>query len=272
MARGRPRTTALGAAALALACTLSHAGPALDAGQALDASQAAIGRTVSDVALLDRDGQPLSLARYRGKPLLVSFVYTGCFRECPTGTRSLYEAVQAANASLGPDGYQVVSIGFNQPADSPQAMKAFAAQQRIDLPNWDFLSAPAPVVERLTRDFGFVYAPTAGGFEHVLQVTLVDAQGRIVRQIYGDRPDTGAVVEPLGQLLRNAPLPAVSRWSELVDRVRLMCSVYDPQTGTYRTRYGLVIEIAGGLTFVVAMLWFFLQEWRARRRWRQSAP
>ena len=80
---------------------------------------------------------------YRGKPLLVSFIYTGCFQVCPTTTRSLDEAVRALQGRFGDNQFNVVSIGFNQPADSPQALKAFAAQHRITRPNWDFLSPAA---------------------------------------------------------------------------------------------------------------------------------
>src|SRR5512133_331610 len=229
------------------------AAPALDSGAALRASQAAIGRTVGDFILLDRDGRPVPLASYRGKPLLVSFIYTGCFQVCPTSTRSLDEAVRTLQGRFGPDRFNIVSIGFNQPADSPQAMKAFAAQHRISRPNWEFLSPPLRVVEPLTRDFGFRYQATPAGFDHVLQVSLVDAQGRIVRQVYGDKVPADALGEPMKQLLVGAPLSPSTPLADLVDQVRLLCTVYDPKTGTYRVDYSLALEAAGGLTFVVAV-------------------
>ena len=73
------------AASLALAL-LGHAalvqaqasGTAWD--DALRASQAVIGKTIGDFTLLDREGRPVRLSSYRGKPLLVSFIYTGCFQ------------------------------------------------------------------------------------------------------------------------------------------------------------------------------------------------
>jgi protein SCO1/2 len=95
------------------------------------------------------------LSYRQGKPLLVSFIYTGCFQVCPTQTRALYEAVQGLDRMLGEHQFNVVSIGFNQPFDSPDAMRAFAAQNRIGYRNWEFLSAPAAVIEQLTRAFGF---------------------------------------------------------------------------------------------------------------------
>lgn len=245
--------------------------PGLDQQAAVRASQAAIGRAIGDYTLLDREGRPVRLASYRGKPLLVSFVYTGCFQVCPTSTRSLDEAVRALQGRFGDNQFNVVSIGFNQPADSPQALKAFAAQHRIARSNWDFLSPPPSIVEPLTRDFGFRYESTPAGFDHVLQVSLVDAQGRLVRQVYGEKPAAEALGEPMKQLLIGAPLSQGLRLEDIVDQVRLLCTVYDPATGTYRVDYRIALEAAGGLTFILAIALYLFNDWRSRRRSRLAA-
>ena len=245
--------------------------PGLDQKAAIRASQAVVGQPIGDYTLLDREGRPVRLSSYRGKPLLVSFIYTGCFQVCPTTTRSLDEAVRALQGRFGDNQFNVVSIGFNQPADSPQALKTFAAQHRISRPNWDYLSPPSRIVGPLTRDFGFLYQATPAGFDHVLQVSLVDAQGRIARQVYGDRVAADALGEPLKQMLIGAPLPQGIRLDDIIDQVRLLCTVYDPKTGTYRVDYSLAIEFAGGLTFIIAVALYMLNEWRSRRRARRRA-
>ena len=240
--------------------------PALDAAEAMRASQAAVGRVAGDHVLLDREGRPVPLSAFRGKPLLVNFIYTGCFQVCPATTRALDDTVRALTARFGAQRFGVASIGFNQPADSPQAMKAFAAQQRITHANWEFLSAPARTVEPLTREFGFRYAATPAGFDHVLQVTLLDGEGRIVRQVYGDQPAAALLAEDLQQLLAGQPLPPPGVLADVIDRIRILCTVYDPDTGTYRVDYSLAWEIAGGVTFILFMALYMLNEWRVRRR------
>lgn len=242
----------------------------LDPAEALRISQGAIGSKIGDYTLLDRAGKPVRLADYRGKPLLVNFMYTGCFQVCPTSTRAIAAAIEGMGRSMDPRQFNIVSIGFNLPADSPASMKAFAAQQRIDFANWEFLSPHASAVEALTRDFGFAYAPTQSGFDHLLQVTVVDAEGRIYRQVYGEAFSADQLAEPIRQLLRNQPLPQQLDLADLVDRVRILCSIYDPATGEYRVSYALAFEIAGGVTFVIAMLWFFVGELRASRRLRRT--
>lgn len=241
----------------------------LDPAIAMRASRDALGGTPGNYTLRDRAGKPVTLASYRGKPLLVNFVYTGCFQVCPTSSRALRRAVEAMRGRFGDAQFNVVSIGFNQPTDSPQALRQFAAQQRIDEPNWEFLSPAAGDVAALARDFGFRFAPTPLGFDHTLQVSVLDAQGRLYRQVYGDAFTADALGEPLKQLVTGALVAQSTGWSDLLDRVRILCSVYDPATGTYRVDYSLYLQIAGGATFILAMLWFALLEWRTRRAARR---
>jgi len=242
----------------------------LDREAALRTSQAAIGRKVGDHILLNREGVPTSLASYRGKPLLVSFIYTGCFQVCATTTRSLQEAVEGLLKSVGPNQFNVVSIGFNQPADSPQALKSFATQYGIRQPNWEFLSPPAALVPDLARDFGFVFQASPAGFDHVLQVSILDGEGRIVRQVYGEGVVPSELGEPLKMLLAGQPVESNELIEHLVDRVRILCTVFDPKTGTYKVDYTLPIQIAGGVTFFVLMLIFFINEWRSSRKMARS--
>ncbi|HPU53526.1 MAG TPA: SCO family protein [Burkholderiaceae bacterium] len=248
----------------------AQAPAALDAPAAVRDSQAAIGRQIGEHRLLDRQGRDVRLADYLGKPLLVSFIYTGCFQICPTTTQSLARAVDQLARDFGPDKFNVLSIGFNQPFDSPAAMRAFAAQMRIDAVNWEFLSPPAPLVDALTRDFGFRYAATPAGFDHVLMVSVLDPRGRIYAQVYGDQLSPDKLGEPVRLLLRDAPMPAGLPVAELIERVRILCTVYDPETGKYRYNYGLILEIAGGVTFALAMIWFYANEWLRVRRQRRG--
>ncbi len=240
----------------------------LDQEAAVRASQGVIGQSPSDYTMLDRAGEPVRLAQYRGKPLLVNFVYTGCFKVCPTSSRALRKAVDAMRERFGVDQFQVLSIGFNQPEDTPLALRSFAAQQRIDDPNWELLSPRASDVPALARDFGFSYVATPLGFDHTLQVSIVDAAGRIHAQVYGDAFAADSLGEPLRQLLTGALAATPVSFADLVDKVRILCSVYDPVTGKYRVNYAMYIEIAGGISFILFMIAFVITEWRARRALR----
>ena len=238
--------------------------PGLSASASIDVSQAAIGKTVGDYTLLDTAGQAVKLSRYRGKPLLVNFVYTGCFQVCPTATRALKRVVDAGQRALGGNAFSVVSIGFNLPFDTPDALRAFARQHGAEMRGWDFLSPEAAQLQSLTRDLGFTYAATPRGFDHVLQLSVVDADGRIYRQIYGEEVSVPQVVGALKELLTGARRDNESL-SGLLDRVRILCTVYDPASGTYRVKYSILFELGGGLLGLIATAWFLVHELRRSR-------
>jgi len=236
-----------------------------DSAKAIELSQRVIGSRVSDYAFTDSRGRPVRLSDYRGKPLLVNFVYTGCSQVCPVTVRFLDKAIAEAHRAVGRDSFAIATIGFNQPFDTPQAMHAFAAQHGIADPNWDFLSPAPGTVDALTREFGFTWYATPKGFDHVTQVTVLDAQGRIYRQIYGDRFDVPMLIEPLKQLITGKPAPA-GDWRALVEKVRLFCTVYDRSSGRYRLDYSLFVEIFVGLTVLGAVVFSLLGEWRRQRK------
>ena len=238
---------------------------AIDAERALAESRAVIGSQPGDHAFTDTAGKRVTLAGFRGRPLVVSFVYTGCSQVCPTTTRFLAKAVREARAVVGPDAFDVVSIGFNIPSDNPVSMRVFARQNGIEGPRWAFLTPDSGVPESLARDFGFAYEPSAGGFEHLTQVTVLDPSGRVYTQLYGESLALPMLVQPLRELALGAPV-ATHTVAAVVDRVRLLCTVYDPLTGKYRLDYALFIELAVGIGVLGVTLGFLLHERRRSRR------
>ena len=264
------RLARVGAFAVAGILALPAPAAALDYDAALRASQAALGRAIDDHAFTASDGARVTISDFRGRPLVVSFVYTGCGQVCPTTTRFLDKAVREARRMLGDDAFAVATIGFNVPLDNPAAMGQFARQQGIDARNWKFLSPDTAGVERLTADFGFAYEATAGGFDHVAQLTLVDANGRIARQLYGDTVDPRLLVAALRDVASGRDAPG-SDLGRLLERVKLLCTVYDARTGKYRLDYALFIEIFAGLTVLGGIAHYLTREWRRQRPSRARA-
>jgi len=237
----------------------------LDPDDALKLSQAAIGRKLSDYAFTDRHGRQVRLADYRGKPLLVSFVYTGCTSVCPPTTKLLAQAIRKAQGVVGSDSFRVLTIGFNLPYDSPEAMRDFARRFGIDSPGWAFLTPYEGQVAELTRNFGFTYARTAWGFDHITQVTVVDQRGRIYRQVYGDDFSIVQLIDPLKELIEGTPVP-VKSLADFIERVRILCTIYDPRANAYRFDISVIGEIAAFFVIAIALLGFIASELYKRRR------
>ena len=78
--------------------------------------------------------------------------------------------------------------------------------------------------------------------------------------------DAQRIGEPLRQLLTAGPGSSSLQLVDVIERVRILCTVYDPDTGTYRYKWGLIFELIGGLGFFITVAWYFIAEWRNRRR------
>jgi len=244
---------------------------AYDADNALEISQSALGRSLQDFKFYDSQGRPVSLSKYRGRPLLISMIFTSCHHVCPAITRHLANAVEAAREVLEEDSFQVITVGFDTAVDTPDAMRMFAARQNVDDPNWDFLSASAATVSGLVENIGFVYFPSPRGFDHINQVTVVDREGIVYRQVYGAAFELPWLIEPLKELVFNRPQPGSHLVSDLVGRIKLFCTVYDPNTGRYKFDYSLFVGIAVGAVIVLAVAIWLLLEIRRTRRSRKDS-
>jgi len=238
-----------------------------DADSAVATSQAAIGKPLEDYMFYDRQGRPVNLSAYRGKPLLISMIFTSCHHVCPAITRHLATAVDAAREAMGEDSFQVLTIGFDTPVDTPDAMRVFANKQSIDDPNWEFLSGSADEVARLVDNIGFVYYPSPRGFDHINQVTVIDRDGVVYRQVYGAAFELPWLVEPIKELVYNRPQPGDHIGSGLLNRIKLFCTVYDPNSGRYKFDYSLFVGMAvGGIIVLSVIFWLLLEYARTRRR------
>lgn len=247
-------------------CRAQEPADAYDPEAALAVSQAAVGRELPDMTFTGSNGNTVRLSEFRGRPLLISMVFTSCHHVCPATTRHLDNAVRKARATFGQDSFNVVTLGFDTAVDTPEAMRHFARQQGVSDPNWAFLSGPADSVRALTESTGFIYFPSPRGFDHLNQVTVVDADGVIYRQVYGAAFDLPWLVEPLKQLIYNRPQPNDHFGVGLLNRIKLFCTVYDPSTGAYRFDYSLFIGMfIGGLSVLAIIAWLFRERMRARR-------
>ncbi|MBT8446522.1 MAG: SCO family protein, partial [Gammaproteobacteria bacterium] len=120
---------------------LSAFGAEYDRSSALDISQGAIGRQLDNYTLRDTEGQPFAMSELRGKPLVVSMIYTSCHHICPMITSNLRSKIEVAQEALGEDAFSVVTVGFDWRVDTPDRMREFESRLGIDqVPNWHFLA------------------------------------------------------------------------------------------------------------------------------------
>jgi len=234
--------------------------------EALQRSQDAIGNLLSNHPLTDEKGHALSIDDLRGKPLVLSMIYTSCYHICPLTIRHLAKVVDKARTALGEDSFNVAVLGFDAYNDSPQAMLQFAREQGIDTRGWRLLSASPDTINALSKELGFEFFSSPNGFDHITQATVIDADGRVYQQVYGQVFDTPLLVEPLKQLVLGQPRPNQTLLSELINKVRFFCTTYDPARDSYHFDYSLFIGMAIGASIILTGIIFLIREIRHGRR------
>ena len=229
-------------------------------------SQAAIGNVLSNHSLTDHNGHALSMDDLRGKPLVLSLIYTSCYQICPMTIRNLSKVVEKARDALGEDSFNVAVLGFDVYNDSPQAMIQFARKQGIDDRGWRLLSISPKAIKALSEELGFEFFSSPNGFDHITQATVIDAEGRVYRQVYGEVIDTPLLVEPLKQLVLGQPKPNQTLLSELIDKVRFFCTTYDPARDAYHFDYSLFVGMTIGGSIILIGIILLVREIRQGRR------
>ncbi len=236
-----------------------------DQASALEKSRGAVGNILSGYTFTDINGMPVHLESFRNKPLIVSLVYTSCYHICQMTTEHLRKMVEIANESLGSDKFNVITLGFDTMIDSPEMMEDYAKLRSIDLDNWYFLSGDADSVGRFIDDVGFTYVKTTKGFDHILQATIIDQEGKIYTQVYGESYDAPLFMEPLKELVYKRPTNR-GIVANIEDRVRFFCTVYDPASGGYRFDYSIFIGMFIGFMIIAIGVYFLIKEFLISQR------
>jgi len=249
-----------------LATGLPAAADRLDSEIAFEQSQAAIGNLTGAHLLRDHRGRDLPLAELRGKPLVVSLIYTSCATVCPLVTDHLRDSVAEARRVLGDGRFNVLTFGFDASGDRPGQLAGFAGvHQLTGIDGWYIASADEATTAALLAELGFSYSSAAGGFAHVTQTTVLDAEGRVYRQLYGEEFPLPMLLEPLKDLTLGRTTRSMAP-ADLWDRLTFICTVYNPLTGAYRFDYSILFGVFFGGVSLLLFAWFIVGLWRERRR------
>jgi protein SCO1/2 len=122
-----------------------------------------------DFTLRNQDGDPVSMRELRGKPVVVTFLYTNCEDTCPIQAQTIRGALD----QLGHD-LPALAIAVDPPRDTPESAKRFLAEQRAT-GRIDFVLGSRAELRKVWD--GFYIQPQTVTTEHQARFTLVDALG-----------------------------------------------------------------------------------------------
>lgn len=207
-----------------------------------------LGKNVPDVRLMGSDGSSFSLKeRMRGKPLILSLIYTKCTTTCLLITDSISDVVGKIGG-LG-EKYNVLTLSFD-PADiNPKRLDEFRKTWRLEREGWIVAGGEKEEVDKLLTaiDFGYIFDKATGEFLHPNLLVILTPDGRVSRYFYG--------VTYNDKDLKLSLLEARKGISKLsiAEGFLLRCFLFDPATMTYKTDWAFIMHIFGGVSFFLSV-------------------
>ena len=150
-----------------------------------------IGEQAPDFTLLDQEGRAVSANRFRGKMVMMNFIFTRCpiATMCPAATQRMAE-LQDAVKKAGIPNVEFVSITLDPEYDTPGVLKDYANARGLDLTNWSFLTGPDAAVRHLLAQMGIIREFEGATIKHNLATLLIGPDGRILHRVDGSRWDS----------------------------------------------------------------------------------
>jgi protein SCO1 len=154
--------------ATVLAATREQDGESPGMGQGFEGARMPKGLRAPDFALRNQDGETVAMRGLRGRPVIVTFLYTSCEDSCPAQA----QVVKGALAELGHE-VPALAIAVDPPNDTQRSARAFLAEQRVA--GLDFVLGSRSELQPLWN--GFAIRPQSIRDEHQARFTLVDKRG-----------------------------------------------------------------------------------------------
>jgi protein SCO1/2 len=145
-----------------------------------------VGETVPSFALYDQSGRVVESARFRGKQILLNFIFTRCpvATMCPAATAKMMATQKLARAS-GVNNLELISITLDPAYDTPGVLKEYADSRSIDTSNFSLLTGPETAIKDLLMQFGVIAEFEGDMLKHTLVTLLINAQGKIAHRTDG---------------------------------------------------------------------------------------
>ncbi len=202
------------------------------------------GDTVPDFPLVDQRGNSLSLARFRGQALVLSFVYTRC-RDA-----SMCSLVSAKfsrlQRMLGRERIHLMEVTLDPSYDTPQILARYGAAFGANATRWTLATGEASTVADLAARAGIVTTETPRGIVHSEAVLIVDPNGRLTQVIGGNSWGPDDLLTQARASLGTAPGPIAGMWLWLESGVAAVCGGRSGiSTGMALSIFGVVLVSAG---------------------------
>jgi len=181
------------------------------------------GDEVPDYRLINQDGKAIRVHDYKGKALLLTFIYTRCQDPGQCTLMSSNFATIDQELQKQPELYQkthLLSISFDSEYDTPKVLRSYGAAHTgkyadENFAHWEFASGSADEVKGIAQFFGMrYYQDSSKGTEqviHSLRTAVIGPDGKILKVYRGNEWKPEEVLKDLQAAVGNTKLAADKR-------------------------------------------------------------
>jgi len=164
-----------------------------------------IGDEVPDYSLLNQDNERIHLAQFRGRPLLLTFIYTRCPLPdyCPLTSRNfsqIYRTLQSMPESS--EKPRLLTVSFDTDYDRPPILRDYAVRYMnpVNFDQWEFATGSPEEIKAITSYFGLSYYRESGQIIHSLVTALIGPDGRLKHLYLGNEWTPRQILADLNEL------------------------------------------------------------------------
>lgn len=154
-----------------------------------------------DFTLTSQDGKRVSLKDFRGKAIVLSFIYTECKDICPVLPQIIGRTDQVLSEAER-SRVRFIGISIDPRRDTPQKLRGFMRDHNLSDARWTLLTGSLKEASKVADDYGIVAKPDLqGDLVHNAVYVLIDPQGRLRTEFHGLFTPTQEIAKALRQLI-----------------------------------------------------------------------
>jgi protein SCO1/2 len=163
--------------------------------------------SIKSVQLLNQDSSIVNFPdEFKGKILLLTFIYTNCPDICPMTTHNM-QLIQEQLKKNEIDYVRFAELSFDPARDTPHILKEFGDIRNIDYKNFTFLTGKEQEIKNILNKMNILAAPgdttkTESGsiiyfYTHSDRITLIDKEGSIRNEYRGSKTNIQQIINDI---------------------------------------------------------------------------
>jgi cytochrome oxidase Cu insertion factor (SCO1/SenC/PrrC family) len=214
-------------------------------------SELSIGSYVRNYRLVDHNGDYVPFFKFKGGPVLVSFMYVDCQGPCHLINQSLKNLLKSLSPGVAAK-TTILSMSLDSQNDPPARLREYGFEFSGGAKTWVFATANVDTLNSMVTDLGFTYKKTKTGIDHLNRLTLVGPEGKVLAHYYGVDYNPKTIEKALADAIAGRGVTAVV--TDAFNTLMLFCSTYDPATDTYRVNVFFIISVVVQYLLVMGTL------------------